>query len=129
LDRAFAVWISELRIVLVNVRHPVLEGLDETAYEEFVSSAAWHEWGHALSLARCMPDDVAAGSRLLSVAPEGVREIIRRAGYRPNEYTHELVAGIYALLMGRRQRNVLGQPEWLDDEIYNLVKRVTGWSD
>jgi hypothetical protein len=44
-------------------------------------------------------------------------------------YTHELVANVYALLMIRRWRNVLGRPEWLNEEIYNLVVRVTGWTE
>jgi hypothetical protein len=45
------------------------------------------------------------------------------------EYTHELVAETYALLMTRRHRKRFGKPPWLDDEIYSLLKRVTGWSD
>jgi hypothetical protein len=53
----------------------------------------------------------------------------RKAGYRSTDYTHELVAEIYALLVARRQRKASGRPSWLNDEIYNLVKRVTGWSD
>jgi len=80
-------------------------------------------------MTRCSPEDVAAGARLLDLAPEGVREGIRRGGYRVTEYTHELVAETYALLMARRHRKRSGKPPWLHDEIYSLVKRVTGWSD
>lgn len=80
-------------------------------------------------MTRCSPEDVAAGARLLDLAPEGVREGIRGGGYRVTEYTHELVAETYALLMARRHRKGFGKPPWLDDEIYSLVKRVTGWSD
>lgn len=80
-------------------------------------------------MARCSRDDVAAGTRLLGLAPAGIREGIRRAGYGSTDYTHELVAEIYALLMARRQRKASGRPPWLSDEIYSLVKRVTGWSD
>ena len=58
-----------------------------------------------------------------------IREGIRKAGYRSTDYTHELVAEIYALLMARRRRKASGRPPWLNDEIYNLVKRLTGWSD
>ena len=129
LDDALAVWISQLRIMVVDAGHAVLESLDESAYEEFVSNTAWHEWGHALSLERCSPEDVAAGHRLLELAPKGVREVIRGGGYRSKEYTHELVANVYALLMARRQRNVLEQPQWLNEEIYSLMMRVTGWSE
>ena len=77
---------------------------------------------------RCTPEDVAAGSRLLAVAPLGVREGIRTAGYRAKDYTHEIVAETYALLMARRLRAGGEQPEWLDDQIYNLLTRVTEWT-
>lgn len=109
LERAVAVWIQELRIVLLNTSHEALAGLKQPAYEEFVSRTAWHEWGHALGMTRCSPEGVAAGARLLDVAPEGVREGIRLGGYRVNEYTHELVAETYALLMSRRHREQLGK--------------------
>ncbi len=129
LDLALGVWIPELRIILVHAGHAKLTGLDEATYEAFIARTAWYEWGHALSVVRCSQEDIAAGRRLLDLAPDGVREGIRGASYRPNEYTHELVAETYALLMARRRRKASGKPPWLDDEIYNLVKRVTGWSD
>jgi hypothetical protein len=129
LDDALGVWIEELRIVLVSAAHPALASLNATTYEAFLAHVAWHEWGHALGFARCSPEDVAAGARLLSLAPEGVRESIRRAGYRRRDYTHELIAEIYALLMERRRRNACGRPSWLNNEIYNLMQRVTGWCD
>jgi hypothetical protein len=90
---------------------------------------AWHEWGHALSIARCSDDDVRSGDRLLQLAPTTVAKVIRDAGYRHYEYTHELVANVYAALVERSQRKILGRPPWLHPEIYELVKRVTGWMD
>jgi hypothetical protein len=81
------------------------------------------------SIARCSQEDIAAGPRLLDLAPDGIQEGIRRAGYRSSDYTHELVAETFALLMARRQRNASGKPPWLDDEIYSLLKRTTQWSD
>jgi hypothetical protein len=39
------------------------------------------------------------------------------------------VAETYALWMARRIRGHRGKPTWLDEKIYNLLKRVTGWSD
>ncbi len=68
-------------------------------------------------------------SRLLELAPEGVREIIRAARYRPREYTHEVVVEIYAMLIGRRHRDLVGRPEWLNDELYTLVMRVIEWTE
>lgn len=129
LDHALGVWIARLRIVLVNAAHPLLADLHATTREAFLARVAWHEWGHALSISRCSREDVAAGTRLLALAPEGIREVIRRAGYCHNEYTHELIAETYALLMERRRHGALGRPPWLNNEIYNLMQRVAGWSD
>jgi hypothetical protein len=128
LDDALAVWIPDIRVVLIDAGHTELEGLDRPVLERVIARLAWHEWGHALSLHRCSPEDLAAGHRLLKLAPEGVREVIRAARYRPKEYTHELVAEIYAMLIGRHRHNLVGRPEWLNDEIYKLVMRVTGWT-
>ena len=129
LDRAAGVWVAQLRVVLINCAHPALEDLDERTTEAMLARVAWHEWAHALAVARAGWDDVAVGERLLELAPEGIRGFIRQAGYRRSEYTHELVAEIYALLMSRRRRGQTGQPAWLDDEIYELVRRVSGWSE
>ena len=128
LDDALAVWVPDIRVVLIDAGHAELEGLDPPTLERVIARLAWHEWGHALSLDRCSPEDVAAGRRLLELAPEGVRENIRAARYRPKQYTHEVVAEIYAILIGRRRRNLVGRPEWLNDELYTLVMRVTGWT-
>ncbi|HEX4344600.1 MAG TPA: hypothetical protein VHZ31_03465 [Solirubrobacteraceae bacterium] len=129
LDRAAGVWIAQLRVVLINSAHPALEDLDERTYEAMLARVAWHEWAHALAVSRAGWDDVAAGEHLVALAPEGIRCFIRQAGCRRGEYTHELVAEIDALLMSRRRRGRIGQPAWLDDEIYELVRRVSGWSE
>jgi hypothetical protein len=127
LDLALGVWLQELRIILIDVGHPKLAGLNRATYEAFIMRTAWHEWGHALSVVRCSQEDVATGRKLLDLAPAGLRESIRRAGYRSVDYTHELVAETYALLLARNRRGATGRPSWLDSEIYNLVKRVTDW--
>jgi hypothetical protein len=126
LDDAIGVWIAQLRLVIVNEAHPSLVGLDVVSREAFIARVAWHEWGHALSVVRCSPEDVAQGSRLLELAPVGVRETIRAAGYRRRDHTHEVVAEVYAMLMARRLRRVQGQPPWLHNEIYSLLTRVIG---
>jgi len=128
LDVALGVWVPPLRLILVDAGHASFLGTDEPTYEAMLARVAWHEWGHALSVQRASSDDVAAGERLLELAPSGVSGFIRGAGYRSREYTHELVAEIYALLMSRRRRGQAGQPRWLHDEIYELVRRTTGWS-
>jgi hypothetical protein len=123
------VWIQQLRVVVIDAGHPALADLDDSTYEAMMARVAWHEWGHALSVVRTTSDEVADGSRLLDLAPEGVREVIRRSGYREREYTHEVVAELYALLMSRRRRGQTGQPLWLRDELYQLVRRVSGWNE
>jgi hypothetical protein len=88
LDLALGVWIQELRIILVHAGHVKLADLDKATYEAFIARTAWHEWGHALSVVRCSQDDIAAGSGLLNLAPPGIQEGIRDAGYRSKDYTH-----------------------------------------
>jgi hypothetical protein len=128
-DEAIAVWIPELQIVVFNSSHRVLVGLNKQAFERIMARTAWHEWGHALSIARCTKEDVDSGVRLLDLAPTSVSNLIRTAGYRPHEYAHELVADIYAMLIERRQHEESGRPSWLHKEIYDLVKRVTAWTE
>jgi hypothetical protein len=127
LNLALGVWLQELRIILLDVGHPKLAGLDQSTYEAFIMRTAWHEWGHALSVVRCSQEDVADGRRLLELAPTGLRESIRQAGYRSTDYTHELVAEAYALLLARHRRRATGRPSWLNSEIYKLVERATDW--
>ncbi|MCA1681216.1 MAG: hypothetical protein LC777_20880 [Actinobacteria bacterium] len=128
LNRAIGVWVPELRVVVIDAGHPALVGLDDTSYEEMIVRAAWHEWGHALSMARATADDVLDGERLLGLAPSGIAETIRRAGYLRGEFTHELVAETYALLMARRRRGGTGKPGWLHNDIWALIRRVCGWN-
>ena len=129
IDRAVGVWIGELRLVLIDAGHHALALLDQETYEMMLARTAWHEWAHALSVHRAEARDVADGARLLDLAPPGVAAIVRGGGYRRGEYTHEIVAEVYALLMLRRLYGAAGKPSWLDDEIYNLVRRVSGWTD
>jgi hypothetical protein len=89
---------------------------------------AWHEWGHALAFHQATQTDVTAGSRLLELAPAQLAANVRAADYRQREYTHEIVAEVYALLLARRRQGVTGRPPWLHAEIYELVRRVVGWN-
>jgi hypothetical protein len=129
LDDAAGVWVQQLRVLVIDANHRALADLDDSSYEAMVARIAWHEWGHALSLVRTPDAEVAAGDSLLSLAPPGVEQNIRRSGYRKREYTHELVAELYALLMSRRRRGQAGRPPWLDERLYKLVGRVCGWID
>lgn len=129
LNDAVGVWVPSLGVVLINESHRALAGLDTSSCEAFLARIAWHEWGHALSVARCSPQDIANGARLLDLAPAGISASIRSANYRRSQYTHELIAEIYALLMARRLRGVYGQPAWLHNELQQLIARTTNLSD
>ena len=129
LERAAGVWLQDLRLIVIDAGHEALTHLDNATYEAMIARIACHEWGHALSLARTEADEIVAGGWLLDLAPEGIREIVRRSEYGRNEYTHELVAELYVLLMSRCRRGQRGQPPWLADELYRLVRRVSGWND
>lgn len=125
---ALALWIQELRVVLINESHPAFDGLDGPTLTYDLSRVAWHEWGHALSIDRAEEEDIAAGERYVALLPEGLAKLVRQAGYRRREYTHEVVAEIYAILMIWRRQGKTGRPPWLHPEVYELVRRVAGWN-
>ena len=127
-NAAAGLWIPELRLVLVNVGHPSFQGLDQRSLEWALARVAWHEWGHALAFHRATYEDVGRGPELLALVPAAMAENVRSAGYRRREYTHEIVAEVYALLIARRRLGVSGRPQWLATEIYQLVRRVVGWN-
>lgn len=127
-DAAAGLWIPELRLVIINLGHGSFATLDRSSLEYAVARIAWHEWGHALAFHQATEDDVAAGTKLLDLAPVSMAETVRAADYRQREYTHEIVAETYALLLARRRRGVTEQPPWLHREIYELVRRVVGWN-
>jgi hypothetical protein len=127
-DAAAGLWIPELRLVLLNVAHPSFQALDRRSLEWALARVAWHEWGHALAFHRATSEDVSRGEDFLELAPPSMAENVRSADYRQREYTHEIVAEVYALLLGRRRRGVTGRPPWLHQEIYELVRRAVGWN-
>ncbi|HUC00202.1 MAG TPA: hypothetical protein VMS11_10285 [Solirubrobacterales bacterium] len=128
LDDALALWVPDLRIVLINESHPAFDGLDGPTLTYDLSRVAWHEWGHALSIDRASEEDVAAGERYVDLLPDGLARLVRQAGYRRREYTHEVVAETYAILMTRRRHGKTERPPWLHPEVYELVRRVAGWN-
>lgn len=128
-DGAVGLWLPEPRLVLINEAHPSLQGLDERTLEYALARIAWHEWAHALSIHRATEDDVLAGKRLLEQVPQALAKNVRSSGYLRREYTHEIVAEIYAMLMIRRRLDgATNRPPWLSREVYELVRRVAGWN-
>jgi hypothetical protein len=126
-SNALGLWVPELRVVLINESHPILKGLDDLTLAYQLSRVAWHEWGHALSFDRIGEEDIAAGAQYVDLLPKGVVRSIRHTGYPRREYTHEVVAEIYAMLLVRRRQGKIGRPPWLHSEVYELVRRAVGW--
>jgi hypothetical protein len=124
-NAALGLWVPALRVVLINESHSALEGLDDSSLVYRLSQVAWHEWGHALSFDRIEEEDIAAGRHYVELLPEG---FVRGRGYRRRDYTHEVVAEIYATLMARRREGNTGRPPWLHPEVYELVRRAVGWN-
>jgi hypothetical protein len=127
-NAALALWVPPLKLVLINESHPAFDGLDGPTLVYDLSRVAWHEWGHALSLDRATADDIAAGEHYVRLLPAPIAKIVRQAGYRRREYTHEVVAEVYSMLMARRRLGQTGKPPWLDAEVYELVRRIAGWN-
>ena len=117
-NKALGMWVPDLRLVLINETHPALLSADPTTREALLTWVAWHEWGHALIITSASPHDPSEGARLLALAPEGIRERIRRGDYRRREHLQELIAETYALLMRERIQGRPGQPLRLPNEIY-----------
>lgn len=97
---ALALWIPALRVVTISL------------------ASLGTKWGHALSLDRAEHDDIAAGERYVELLPAGLAKLVREAGYRPREYTHEVVAEVYSILMARRRLGQTRRPPWLHMEVY-----------
>jgi hypothetical protein len=128
LNGALGVWLPPLKVTLIRSDHPTLEGLDARSRNTRLSLVAWHEWAHALSMSRCTGEDIRVGEALLERAPDGVREHIRSADYPRSEFAFEVIAEVFALLMARRLAGQKGRPSWLDQTIYEMLMRVTGWT-
>lgn len=127
-NHALALWVPDLRVMLINESHPAFNGLDGPTFTYDLSRVAWHEWGHALSIDRAREEDIAVGEHYVELLPDGLARLVRQAGYRRREYTHEVVAEIYAILMIWRRQGKTGRPPWLHPEVHELVRRVAGWN-
>ena len=123
-NTALGMWLPDLRLALVNEAHQVLREVDSATRDALVTWVAWHEWGHALSITSSSPHDPTEGSRLLELAPPGIRERVRLGGYSRQEYIHELIAETYAMLMRERFEGRCGRPSWLPSELYRLIERI-----
>lgn len=129
LENAAAVWLQERRTVAFNA--PLIEaalaGLDASTQRLLLQSVAWHEYGHALSLMRSTAEQRADGPRLLSLLTEGLRGAIRPDDYRPSQLFDEIIATLYALMVGRIREHGYGVPEFLHPDLFAAFQEVIPW--
>jgi hypothetical protein len=104
LDGAAAAWLHELHTVVFNayLLLQAVDGLDDVSRKTVISSIAWYEYGHALSVTRAGPERRARGLHLLTLLPARMREAIDYPGrYRASQVFDEIMATLYSILIGR----------------------------
>jgi hypothetical protein len=130
LDAAAAVWLDGLRTVAFNVQllQRAVDGLNASTRRTVVARVAWHEYGHALSVVRATPEHRRRGIQLLALLPDAVRDAIDYPGrYRTSQVFDEIIATLYALLVGRVRTAGYVRPEYLDPDVFAAFKEVIPW--
>lgn len=102
-------------------------GLDERSVQALIHPVAWHEYGHALSLLRSGYDQRARGPKLLTLLPDGLRNAIETDGYRRSEIFDEVVATVFAYMVGRIRDDGYGAPAFLDPDVFAAFQEVIPW--
>ena len=128
---AVAAWLPERRVVAYNgplLLH-ALDGLSAAARQTTVDNIAWHEYGHALSVTRASHELKRDGPRLVELLPPGLRNVIDFPGsYRPRQVFDEVIANVYALMIGRAiHDNDYGVPEFLHPDVFEAFATVVPW--
>ena len=133
LARSLAVWLPQRRVVAFNarlLRHALAgEELAEASRQAAIDNIAWHEYGHALSAMLASPEMKALGPRLVELLPSGVRRAIDYpGGYRRGQVFDEVIANIYALMIGRVvHHNDYGFPEFIHPDVVKAFQAVVPW--
>lgn len=125
-----ALWIPDVKTAAFNGPwlHAVTDELDEPSRRDLIASVAWHEYGHALSLALSTPEQRRRGAALLELAPAAVRRaVLQPPGYRPHEIFDEVIAGVYAMLVGGIHTRGYGVPEYLNEALFDEFKEIIPW--
>lgn len=130
---AIAVWLPGRRVVAYN--GPLLvhalgdTELTPSTRQAAIDNIAWHEYGHAISVTRATPDMKREGPELVDLLPLGLRRAIDFPGsYRPREVFDEVIANVYALMIGRAvQLTDYGVPDFLHRDVYDAFRAVVPW--
>lgn len=127
---AAAVWLHECHTVAFNAvaLRKAVRGLTAASRSHLISSVAWHEYGHALSVHHATAEHRRRGLELLELVPEAVREAIDYPNrYRKSQVFDELIAGLYALLVDDVRTSGYVQPDYLHDDVYAVFQEVVPW--
>ena len=130
LDDVAATWLDGLRTVALNAGGLIetVRGLDPSTRRALLRGIAWHEYGHALSFTRATREHRARGPELLALLPEGLRETIRYPGrYRSDQVFDEIIANVYALLVGRIHNDGYSCPAYLHPTVFSAFEEVIPW--
>jgi hypothetical protein len=133
LEEAVAVWLPQRRVVAYNsplLTHALLDTeLSTSSRQAAIDNIAWHEYGHALSATLATRDQKRDGPRLVELLPAGLRRAIDYPGsYRPREVFDEVIANVYALMIGRAvQQNDYGVPTFLHLDVAAAFRAVIPW--
>lgn len=128
---AIAVWLPTRRIVAYNapLLQRVLADTTLSTRQAVINNLAWHEYGHALSATRASAEMRRDGPRLVELLPTGLRAGIDFPGaYRPREVFDEVIANVYALMVGRAvQIKDYGVHGFLHRDVYDAFAAVVPW--
>jgi hypothetical protein len=130
LDGAAAAWLNGLRTVAFNIRglQLAVEGLDRPTRHILLSGVAWHEYGHALSVTRATREHRESGPELLNLLPDGIRQAIDYpARYRAAQVFDEIIATVYALLVGLVPTEGYIRPVYLHPAVFTAFEEVIPW--
>ena len=124
-------WLPTRRIVAYNapLLQRVLADTTLSTRQAVINNLAWHEYGHALSATRASAEMRRDGPRLVELLPTGLRAGIDFPGaYRPREVFDEVIANVYALMVGRAvQIKDYGVPGFLHRDVYDAFAAVVPW--
>ena len=126
---AAAVWLQERSTVAFNapLLRAVVHGLNESSMRAMIHPLVWHEYGHALSLMRATADHRVSGPYLVGLLPDGLRPAVIAGGYARLEIFDELVATLYALMIGRIRDCGYGAPDFLHSSVFAAFQEVIPW--
>lgn len=132
LSTAIAVWLPTRKVVAYNgpvLEHALDAELSRTTRQAILDNIAWHEYGHALSVTRASSEFKRQGPRLAELLPAGLRRVIEVPGsYGPREVFDEVIANVYALVIGRAvHENNYCLPTFLNPDVASAFTAVIPW--